>query len=214
MPHVNQPAVLCHQPIIIPRQNSAPGSTREGFGGEKTDTKAVSLHEPTIPRISNQSRNPTHRCFRPAPASCRTQGGAGGGGHDPRHPQPDNGQNAFHTDRIAGSDCDHRDSGKHVAAGLEPGAGAGTIDLVPERFETIDGGQHHVHGRQRGLCESTCRKKFDNLLVRSEQCGWNGGAAADATTTRPDRCFPTTAARRGRSSVRRSRRRRDFRPGI
>ena len=27
MPHVNQPAVLCHQPIIIPRQNSAPGST-------------------------------------------------------------------------------------------------------------------------------------------------------------------------------------------
>ena len=55
-----------HQPIIIPRQNSAPGSTREGFGGEKAAIAAASLPVPINRQPTCQPGNPTRRRLRSA----------------------------------------------------------------------------------------------------------------------------------------------------
>ena len=55
-----------HRSITAPRQSVAPGSTREGFGGEKAARKSASLPVPTNHQTTNRPITAAQRSLRSA----------------------------------------------------------------------------------------------------------------------------------------------------
>ena len=133
---------ITNEPIIAPHPISAPGRTREGFGGEKAAGKAASLPVPTTHRTPHRPSIAVQQSLRSASGeveqkrewvfpqkSGKSRSRFCG---SPCRPRPGNEKSGIYADRAPRGDCDHRDSGGNAAPGAEPGAFAGTRCELPQ----------------------------------------------------------------------------------